>query len=432
MIDLKRFLVLLFCSIGILFLLPKAINAKPITKVTTVVPNYAFLPDNFFGSDGKEHFCFDIIPGIRMDSRISINWKANKKSLTLSKGKNVFLLTAGQRTAKLNGRPVKLEETVELSNGVMTAPLGIISKKLNMPNIINRIGLDEYNNLKKQAAEEAAIIAKYVTKDGLTISQPLKDGKIVYLWGKVNSLKPVLIKIKKQGGLPRYKIVKVKNKTIDESIYLPDGPGKYSVSLYDRNSLKPLKKETVNLFTVNLPLSKEVKEQNYLLASDDIESNSREIIKLASSITKGKKNDLEKTQAIHDWVSTHIAYDTKEYFTGDIHSYTAVEVLHRKRAVCDGYSKLTAALNRAAGIKTKVIWGLVSNWEPVGSGMGISYNHAWVETYINGHWYSQDTTWDAGGVTEDKKFIFQLSQAYFSPNQEVFMTDHLAGWVVDI
>ncbi|MFD0050303.1 transglutaminase domain-containing protein [Actinomycetes bacterium NPDC127524] len=432
MFKLKRFLVLFFCSIGILFLLPKSINAKPITKVTTLVPNYAFLPDDFFGSDGKEHTCFDIIPGITKDSGIRIKWKSNKKSLTLSRGKNVFLLTAGQKTAKLNGKSVKLEETVELSNGVMTAPLGIISKKLSMPNIINRIGLDEYNNLKKQAAEEAAMIAKYVTKDGLTISQPIADDKSVYLWGKVNSRQPVLIKIKKQGGLPRYKIAEVKKKTIDESIYLPDGPGKYAVSLYDRTSLKPLKQETVNLFTVNLPLSKEVKEQNYLLASDYVESNSREIIKLASSITKGKKNNLEKTQAIHDWVSTHIAYDTREYFTGDIQSYTAVEVLHRKKAVCDGYSKLTAALNRAAGIKTKVILGLASNWEPVGYEEGIPLNHAWIETYINGQWYSQDTTWDAGGVTEDEKFIFQLSQNYFSPNQEVFMTDHLAGLVADI
>jgi hypothetical protein len=51
-----------------------------------------------------------------------------------------------------------------------------------------------------------------------------------------------------------------------------------------------------------------------------------------------------------------------------------------------------------------------------------------VETYINGRWISQDTTWDAGFISNDK-FTFDLTQEYMCSAQNKYILDHLAAFV---
>ena len=51
--------------------------------------------------------------------------------------------------------------------------------------------------------------------------------------------------------------------------------------------------------------------------------------------------------------------------------------------------------------------------------------HAWNETYIDGKWIIQDTTWDAGGVDiSTNKFQFELTHKYFNPSPSTFKLDH--------
>ncbi|WP_276356076.1 transglutaminase domain-containing protein [Cohnella caldifontis] len=405
-------------------------SAKPADQVTTVVPKDAFYIQGYVDNRGRSHDVIYIVQGVPSDSGVTLAWSGDKKSVTLTKGKTVLKLTTGQQTAYLNGKKINLEEKVRSTDDAIVAPLGTIAKKLSLKTTSN-YSYSTYEKLKDRAAQEAALIAQYVAKNGMTISSVKTSDNTVYLWGPLKSAAPVLVKIVKQGELPRYKIADPIKGQLDELLYLSDGAGQYTVSLYDRATGAPLSEGMENLFAVTLTNKSGSTDNTYLKPTPEVNSDNAEIKALAKQITEGLTDDLSKTQAIHDWVSTHIAYDTEELFTGNIHGYTAVQILHRKKAVCDGYAKLTAALNRAAGIKAKVVWGMAGTGdpEPVSYINATDYNHAWVETYVNGAWIAQDTTWDAGSVTGES-FAFGLKQKYFNPDPDVFAADHLAAFVM--
>jgi hypothetical protein len=162
-------------------------------------------------------------------------------------------------------------------------------------------------------------------------------------------------------------------------------------------------------------------ELDTIAPSCDVQSDLAEIITLAEKITQGLQTEMEKTKAIHDWVASHIAYDVDSYFQNTYaqKNWDALTVLHSGQAICQGYSNLTAALNRAVGIRARVLRGSADVYS-----VGWS-DHAWNEVYADGRWISQDTTWDAGGVNwQTKKFQFSLKEKYFDPKAEAFAVDH--------
>lgn len=148
----------------------------------------------------------------------------------------------------------------------------------------------------------------------------------------------------------------------------------------------------------------EIVEGNpYLLPSKPIPSEDPQIVELAKELTAGKDSAIEQSKAIFTWVAQNITYDVdtlinNEYFYLD--HPDAIEVLNSKLAMCMGYSRLNAALHRAAGIEAKVVFG---------------EGHAWNEIKIYGKWQSQDPTYAAGLLIEDSQtFIKTYSPLYFS------------------
>lgn len=210
----------------------------------------------------------------------------------------------------------------------------------------------------------------------------------------------------------------VDNGVFKSNIYLYFGPGKYNVRVLTSSSSErhdyfyEIKNYVIN--------NEDKRDMRYLLPSEYVESDSEEIIQLANEITKNSNSDMKKTRAIHDWVCKNIAYDVEALNSGNVRIYGAIDTLSGKKAVCNGYANLTAALNRAVGIKTKIIHGQAKN-ENSGEYIG----HAWNEVYIDDRWITQDTTWDAGGVTRNGKFMFQLDHKYFDPDPKVFKKTHV-------
>jgi transglutaminase/protease-like cytokinesis protein 3 len=86
----------------------------------------------------------------------------------------------------------------------------------------------------------------------------------------------------------------------------------------------------------------------------------------------------------------------------------AVSVLEHPSTVCSGYSNLTAALLRAANIRTRVISGTAKTEDGYGG-------HAWNEVLVNSEWKSLDVTWDD---------VENLRYDYFLPSSSVFEQDH--------
>lgn len=171
------------------------------------------------------------------------------------------------------------------------------------------------------------------------------------------------------------------------------------------------------------------RELAFQVPSLEVQSDSPEIVELAKSITAGIQDDLQKSRAIHDWVANNIAYDVDNYksATVDHAPRDAVSVLHLKLAVCDGYSRLNAALHRAVGIPAKVVGGMVrfsaSRQEPEMTCGSIPV-HTWNEILINGQWIIEDSTWDAGSFN-GLSFVKHYESVYFNPNPQDFAKDHL-------
>lgn len=112
-----------------------------------------------------------------------------------------------------------------------------------------------------------------------------------------------------------------------------------------------------------------------------------EIQALAGRLTEGKTTELSKADAICEWVATHIYYDY-ETLRGPIDDVFYRQepdvVLERRRAICDGYSALTYALMRAAGLEC---------YEEAGKGHSTA--HGWNIARLDGEWVAIDNTWDS-------------------------------------
>ncbi len=126
---------------------------------------------------------------------------------------------------------------------------------------------------------------------------------------------------------------------------------------------------------------------------------SDEIIAKTQEITKDCTTDMEKLEAVHDWVSTNIYYD---HYGLEHRDYVVVanSVYEKGGSICEGFANLTAAMCRAAGIPCRAIEGWAYgdvNGEAEFSGNLYAYGgiaHAWNQAYVDGRWVILDTTWD--------------------------------------
>lgn len=207
--------------------------------------------------------------------------------------------------------------------------------------------------------------------------------------------------------------------TFDKTISLRYGPGSYQFQILTSTNANKISQYAVEHAGSFLNTNGE--ELDAIDPTCDIQSDAREIIELAEQITANLQTDLEKTTAIHDWVASNIAYDTDSYFAGTYtqKDWDALTVLHNRKAICQGYSNLTAALNRAVGIRAKVVIGQADVFR-----VGWS-DHAWNKVLVDGRWISMDTTWDAGNVNfSTRQFQFNPQRKYFDAAPEVFARDH--------
>lgn len=167
------------------------------------------------------------------------------------------------------------------------------------------------------------------------------------------------------------------------------------------------------------------------------------IKQLARQITKGKKNERQKTKAIFDWIANNIAYDValsdkisagkKKYSRLKVPPATTVAqyrkdynealvklVLKRKKAICDGYSRLFKTLCDYSGIEANIISGVAK-----GSLDSKPDSHAWNGVKLGGKWYLLDPTWASGYVNLGDVFVKKYNDFYYLTDPEKLVVDHL-------
>ncbi|MCL2442727.1 MAG: transglutaminase-like domain-containing protein [Treponema sp.] len=135
-------------------------------------------------------------------------------------------------------------------------------------------------------------------------------------------------------------------------------------------------------------------DPRFLYPSSVVQSDDFRITNLVTDILYGITNEAEKIKLIHDYIVKNTVYDADGYLTGVRKPQDALGVLETRYhvdpqygslghylAVCEGYSNVTAALLRAAGIETRYV-------------SSTAMNHAWNHVYTGGSWKFLDTTWN--------------------------------------
>lgn len=169
----------------------------------------------------------------------------------------------------------------------------------------------------------------------------------------------------------------------------------------------------------------------YEKSTEYIQSDSSEIIQLSNSIVLGVEDEYKKLLLIHDWIAENIYYDLDSFSSGIYKDVDSLNVLYSKKAVCEGYANLFAALVRAQGIPC-----MVRNGYALGIGTKKKWtddvlknaesNHAWNEAYIDERWVIVDSTWDSKNKIENGNMIKgeSIDRIYFDSNIEFFSLSH--------
>lgn len=168
-----------------------------------------------------------------------------------------------------------------------------------------------------------------------------------------------------------------------------------------------------------------------LSATDRIQSDDPEIIKLSNDITAGITDDYQKVKAIHDWVAENIYYDYDAFKVGNYDNLDAKNMLRTKKGVCEGYANLFAALVRAQNIPCRKQGGYAlgvgvdKEWNQANLNVTES-NHAWNEVFLDNRWIIIDSTWDSPNKYEYGKYEKGnfISQVYFDSTMEFFSLSH--------
>ena len=205
----------------------------------------------------------------------------------------------------------------------------------------------------------------------------------------------LMIQIIKNNYSPQH-LIPVLNGLYKTRISLQDGPGIYTIQLYVANAKYSSNYTFHKLITVE---NTDSRDMNFLLPTYKVQSGDDRIKMLALSITKNAQNDEEAFIAIYKYVTKTIKYDytvleDNSYATID---FNAIKTLLDSKAVCEGYANLVAALSRAYGIRTKVIFGSATN------SLG-TFSHAWNEVFINDQWKLVDATWDS--IRQSHSYLF--------------------------
>jgi hypothetical protein len=118
----------------------------------------------------------------------------------------------------------------------------------------------------------------------------------------------------------------------------------------------------------------------HLLPSQTVPSHNELIKKTAAEITGEVTDPLEKVRLLMEWMEKNIEQEPVDVFT-------ALDVLSRKKAECQGHTYLYAAFARSLKIPTRVVNGIVYAEE-----YGGFLYHTWAESLLNGRWLTVDPT----------------------------------------
>ena len=137
-------------------------------------------------------------------------------------------------------------------------------------------------------------------------------------------------------------------------------------------------------------------------------------------IINDSMGELEKAQAIHDWLVENYEYDEENALNDTVPetSHTAEGAYQTRKAVCDGYTMSFALLAKSVGLEVRNVLGTCIGTKDVPE------VHAWNQVKIDDVWYNVDVTWDDPVVSGSGANSDNHSYRYFLVPDSVIAGDH--------
>ncbi|HEU4472453.1 MAG TPA: transglutaminase domain-containing protein [Flavisolibacter sp.] len=163
---------------------------------------------------------------------------------------------------------------------------------------------------------------------------------------------------------------------------------------------------------------------------------------LSARLTSPFKAELDKVRSIFTWITLNISYNTG-VFPGNrsyqllnpvagpldtlaewrsANEMTAMRVISRRTAVCDGYAKLFKTLCDYAGLQSEIVTGYART--NLVTQAKFRTNHSWNAVMIDRVWHLLDLTWASGYINMANEFVQRTDEQYFLTPPEQFATDH--------
>jgi len=150
-----------------------------------------------------------------------------------------------------------------------------------------------------------------------------------------------------------------------------------------------------------------------------------DIRKLTAYLIEPARNETEKARALFSWITQRIRYD--EEASGEsqdrINQHLR-DILRRKKALCQGYAELFAAMGQRAGLEVEIIDGYSKGTRTASPALN-KPDHAWNAIRIEGKWHLLDATWEASLTQKEHLFAPGGRESYFLTPPLVFLQDHL-------
>ncbi len=179
----------------------------------------------------------------------------------------------------------------------------------------------------------------------------------------------------------------------DSYIYFKwDSPEENNLS-YNLHSIVKVTDKTPKITKkIKFPVESQ-QHQKYTKPSTYIDSNHKEVIKLANALAAGDSDLYSVVFEIAKWVEENIKYDLTTSTEKVVQK--ASWVLEKRYGVCDELTNLFIALLRSLNIPAKYISGMAytninDKWGP----------HAWAEVYIDNAWIPFDVTYNQFGFID--------------------------------
>lgn len=154
------------------------------------------------------------------------------------------------------------------------------------------------------------------------------------------------------------------------------GSGKYNSSR-KTTTLTITKKTTKTSSSITVPSGYE----KYVKSTTNCDVTNSKIKSLAANLTSGATSTYNAAVKIYNYVRDKISYT---FYMNT--RYGSVGTLNKKTGNCVDQTHLLAALMRASNIPTRYCHATCT------FSSGLVVGHVWAEVYVNGKWYSCDTT----------------------------------------